>query len=302
MSTFLLVSICVGVVILGIIFLFVFEARKKFQIVKQILKPINATSQKTVYDFFVNEQKNGKFLENQLCEGKSYCYYPKSGVVCVEENALTSISVFDISATAHEMGHALAQSKNSKLFSLWYALSTFEKLFCWTILPLFFIGLVMSFIPGVQGIGTALLNTSTVISIVILIGRIVTIPTEREASNYAIRILQDAKIFNKNEEKMCKKMLNIALSTYVFAFYERLLANFILAKKIFIKIFRIKPKKKEQKVKKEKEINELIALIKEDNNLFGSKTEEQKAFEQKQMEAQKQIDELNTIKMPKLDE
>ena len=46
----------------------------------------------------------------------------------------------------------------------------------------------------------------------------------------------------------------------------------------------------------------LIALIKEDNNLFGSKTEEQKAFEQKQMEAQKQIDELNTIKMPKLDE
>ena len=303
MSTFLIISLCVGIVILGIIFLFVFRARKKFQIVKSVLKPINAISKKTVYDFFVGEQKRGHFLDTQVFEGKSYSFYPKANAVCVEQGSLQSSSVFDISATAHEMGHAYAKSKDSKLFALWYALSTFEKLFCWTILPLFFVGFILSLIPQTSGIGTVLLNTSTIISIVILIGRVVTIPTEREASNYAIKILQDAKIFNKNEEKMCKKMLNIALSTYVFAFYERLLVNFILAKKIFCKIFKIKPKQKEIKNQNhEKEINELIEIIKQDNALYSAKTEEEKALEEKQKEIEQQIEEMNTIKMPKIED
>lgn len=302
MSTFLICSICVGIFILGIIFLFVFRARRKFQIVKEILKPINASSNKTVYDFFITEQQRGEFLNTQLVEGKSYCYYPKSTAVCVEKDALTSTSVFDISATAHEMGHAYAQSKNSKLFSLWYALSTFEKIFCWAILPLYLIGFIMSFIPSVQGVGTALLNTSTTITIVILIGRVVTIPTEKEASDYAIKLLQDAKILNKNEEKMCKKMYSIALSTYVFAFYERLFLNFILAKKVFCKIFRIKPKQKPKKIKNQKEINELIAIIKEDNSLYSAKTEEQKTLEEQEAKMKEQLDDLNTIKMPKIEE
>ena len=301
MSTFLICSLVIGIVLLGIIFLFVFRARKKFKVVKEILKPINARSNKTVYDFFVIEQKNGKFLETQVCEGKSYCYYPKSNTVCVEENSLKSCSVFDLSATAHELGHAYAQKQNSKLFSLWYALSTFERIFCWTILPLFFVGLILGFIPSTQGIGTALLNTSTVISIVILFGRIVTIPTEKEASNYAIKLLSEANIFNKDEEKMCKKMLSIALSTYVFAFYERLFVNFILAKKVFVKIFKIKPKQKEtkQNLKNQKEINDLINLIKEDNSLFLEKTEEEKTLEEQQKRIEDALEEQNTIKMPK---
>ena len=303
MSIFLICSIIVGVIILGIIFLFVCMARKKFLIAKQILKPINVSSQKTVYDFFVGEQKNGKFLDTQMFEGGTYCYYPKSKTVCIESDALRSMSVFDIGATAHELGHAYAQHKNSKLFSLWYALSTFEKIFCWTILPLFFAGLILSFIPTTSSVGTVLLNTSTVISVVILIGRVVTIPTEKEASDYAIKLLQEAKIFGKNEEKMCKKMLSIALSTYVFAFYERLFINFILAKRLFCKIFRIKPKQKTLKTNKnEKEINELISIIKEDNALFAAQTEEEKRLEEQKMLRQQELDELNTIKMPKLDE
>lgn len=302
MNTFLICSLCVGIFILGIIFLFVFRARKKFKIVKEILKPITITSNKTVYDFFVDSQKNGKFLDTQMFEGNSYCYYPKSKAVSIEQNALKSTSVFDVSATAHELGHAYAQKQNSKLFSMWYALSTFEKLFCWTILPLFFVGLILSLIPQTSGIGTVLLNTSTVISIVILIGRIITIPTEKEASNYAIKILEEAKIFNKNEEKMCKKMLNIALSTYVFAFYERLFVNFILIKKIFCKIFKIKQKPKSTKISKnQKEINELIEIIKEDNLLYKEKTEEEKRAEEQEQKLKAQLEEMNTIKMPKID-
>lgn len=303
MSTFLICSIAFGVVLLAVIFLFVFRARKRFLIVKQILKPINVTSKKSVYDFFVSEQQKGKFLETQMFEGGTYCYYPKSSTVCVDHGAMKSTSVFDIGATAHELGHSYAQSKNSKLFSIWYALSTFEKIFCWTILPLFFVGLILGFIPQTSGIGTVLLNISSIISIVILIGRIVTIPTEKEASNYAIKFLQEAHIFTKNEEKMCKKMLSIALSTYVFAFYERLFINFIVAKRIFCKIFKIKPKEKEKKnIKNEKEINELIAIIKEDNSLFSEPTEEEKKLLAEQKKREQELEELNTIKMPKIKE
>ena len=67
-------------------------------------------------------------------------------------------------------------------------------------------------------------------------------------------ILNNAGFLTKNELKMSKKMLKIALSTYVFAFYERLFFNFILVKKIIFKIFRIKPKKQQLSSKNEQEI------------------------------------------------
>lgn len=299
MSTFLICSLAVAFVIFFILFLFVFKARKKFQIVKQILTPITLKSKKTVYDFFVYHQNKGKFLDTQIFEGNTYCYYPKSNTVCTEENATKSNSLYDITATAHELGHATAQQKQSKLMSLWYALTTFEKLFCWAILPLFFIGFIFSFFPILQIAGTICLNLSSAFSIVILIGRVVTIPTEKEASRYGLELLDSAKILSDNEKKMSKKMLNIALSTYVFAFYERLFFNFILAKKIIYKIFKIKPKQKQsiKALKQQKEIKELIEIIENDNKLYSAPTEEEKLLE----EAQKQIEEENMIKMPKLD-
>ena len=55
-------------------------------------------------------------------------------------------------------------------------------------------------------------------------------------------------------------------------------------------------------MKNEKEINELIAIIKEDNALFAEQTEEEKLLEEKQRIHQQELDELNTIKMPKIDE
>jgi len=278
MESWLLISMIVSFSLLFFIFLFVIKARQKFYITKIILKPVILNSNKSVYELFKYEQKNNIVKNIKVCEGESYAFYPKSNTVIIEKNCLKSTSLFDVTATAHELGHAYANSRKSALSSLWYVLKIFERLFCWAIIPLFLVGFVLSFIPSLSFYGTILLNISSAISIVVLIGRFISIPTEKEASKYGLWILNNAEFLTKNELKMSKKMLKIALSTYVFAFYERLFFNFILVKKIIFKIFRIKPKKQQLSSKNEQEIKELVASINK-NNAFK---EQEKLNEQKE--------------------
>ncbi|MBR1925501.1 MAG: zinc metallopeptidase [Clostridia bacterium] len=285
MESWLKISMIVSFSLLFVIFLFVLRARQKFFITKTILKPVILNSNKSVYELFKFEQKNDIIKNVKIYEGERYSFYPKSNTVIIEKNCLQSTSLFDVTATAHELGHAYANYRKSALSSLWYVLKIFEKLFCWAIIPLFLVGFVFSFIPNLSFYGTILLNTSSAISLVVLIGRFLSIPTEKEASKYGLWILNNAGFLTKNELKMSKKMLKIALSTYVFAFYERLFHNFILIKKIIFKIFRIKPKAPKLSLKSKQEVNDLVLAIKKGNAI----REQEQINQQKRAEEQAQL-------------
>lgn len=263
MSVWLIASLSVGIVVLLIVFLFVLHARKKFMQVKAILKNIKTQSGISPENLFYFEKQNGNLQQVMIAEFNTFAYYPKQKTISVEKNSLGSTSVFDVTALAHEMGHAVADENKSPKMGAWYALTIFEKGVCWSILPLFLIGFVLSFFFSV---GTLLMNISTAFTIMILLNRVITIGAEREASKNGIKILEATNALTKNEMEMSKKMLSVALSTYVFAFYERLFANFILAKKILFKIFRIKPKNKNTKpVKEDIEMAKLLNEINKDN-------------------------------------
>jgi len=277
MSAWVLGSIIVAVIVLFILFLCVCKAKKKFAQVEEILKPIHTQSGMAVCNVWESKKCTDEFYDVNIQECNGYCYYPNSKVVAIEKDAFYSDSLFDVAAVSHEMGHAYAHQQGSKAMGLWYALSYFEKAVCWSILPFFLIGIVMSLFWGVvANIGTLLLNISTLFTIMVLINRIVTIPTEQEASKYGLEFLRETNGLTDNELKMAKKMLSVALSTYVFAFYERLFANVLTVKKVTQKLIKKKHSKLdacqngracEKESKDEKEAQQLAEMIKEDNEL-----------------------------------
>ncbi len=297
MDIWLICSLGVGCLVLLLVFIIVFSAKQKFAQVQAILKPIETQSNMRVCDVWAIENSNNeKFSEINLLESGSYAYYPSSKIVSIEKDCTYSNSLFDVTAVAHEMGHAKAHLAGSAKFGLWYGLTLFEKGVCWAILPLFLIGFVLSFFSDTIGnIGKFSMNLSTAFTVMILICRVITIPTEKEASKIGIKILQETNGLTKNELEMSKKMLQVALSTYIFAFYQRLFANFILAKKIFVKVFKIKPKVKTSKkqTKETKEILSLIHTIEQDNKLNDLPIQTQNI----QVE-----NETNIIKRPPLDD
>lgn len=279
MSAWLIGSLIVAIAVGLILFLCVCKARKHFSQVEEILKPIRTQSGITVCNVWESQKCKDEFFEVNIQECNSYCYSPNSKTVSIEKDAFYSDSLFDVVAVSHEMGHAYAHQQGSRKMGLWYALSYFERSVCWSILPFFLTGFVLSWFGGLlTSIGTFLLNLSTLFTIMILVNRIATIPTEQEASKYGIVILTETQGLSENEMKMAKKMLSVALSTYVFAFYERLFYNFILTKRVVQKIVHKRKKhssldncKDVQKCKKPdkelEETRELVNMINEDNSL-----------------------------------
>lgn len=274
MDIWLIVSLSIGIFMLFILFLFVFKAKKKFSQVKAILKPIQTQSGIRVVDVWASGTSSEEFSGARLEEYGTYAYFPTAKVVAIEEECLFSNSLFDVTAVSHEMGHAKAHGKGSGKMAVWYALTCFERGVCWSILPLFLIGFILSWFGAwIGNLGTLFMNISTAFTIMILLNRVITIPTEKEASNYGLQILEESNALTKNELEMSRKMLNVALSTYVFAIYERLFVNFILVKKVFVKIFRKNKAPKPKKVKKEdKELKKLVTMIEEDNLLYEQPT------------------------------
>lgn len=277
MSAWVIGSLVGAVVVLAILFLCVCKARKRFMQIEEILKPIRTQSGMSVCNVWESQKSKDEFYEVNIQECNGYCYSPNTKTVSIEKDAFYSDSLFDVVAVSHEMGHAYAHQQGSKKMGLWYALSYFERAVCWSILPCFLIGFIMSWFGGViSNIGTLLLNISTLFTLMILVNRIATIPTEQEASKYGLAILADTQGVTENEFKMAKKMLNVALSTYVFAFYERLFYNVILTKRVIQKMVHKKKKHSQldncpakcAKVDKElEETREIVNMIKEDNLL-----------------------------------
>ena len=149
----------------------------------------------------------------------SECYLPKRDVVCLSEHIANTSSVSSICITAHELGHAVQNKKQSGIFILQSCLDILGKLFI--ILGPFLIitGIVLLFIPNQFDLGVILLLLAFGSYFLTYIFKIFTIPMEMQASKIAYNFLKDNNILSKDELKHGKKVLDAAIGTYVASLF-----------------------------------------------------------------------------------
>lgn len=136
-------------------------------------------------------------------------YDPQNRVLRLSDSVYSSSSVASIGVAAHEVGHAIQhkESYGPLIFrnTIVPAVNIGSR-FSWV---LFFLGLILG-IPSLTTIGILLFSG-------VVLFQLVTLPVEFDASNRALRILDNRGILVKEEVSSAKKVLSAAAMTYVAA-------------------------------------------------------------------------------------
>lgn len=134
-------------------------------------------------------------------------YDPKTKTVRLSTDIYKNSSLASIAVAAHECGHAL-QDKNNYLFLRIRSM----------IVPLVnlvsrigYIIIVISLFASL----TKLLWIGIMAELVILLFQVITLPVEFNASDRALKQIEELNIVTRDEKKNCRKMLNAAALTYV---------------------------------------------------------------------------------------
>ena len=148
-----------------------------------------------------------------------------SNAVC-NYSSLTSLAV-----TAHELGHAIQDRQNNRLFGLVQILSRITRFTNKLIIPAFIAGITLYLLGYFNIVAQNLFSlglTLTYVSFMLLLFHIVvkltTIPIEYDASKKAINYLKDYNFLTKQEIKHAKKLLNAAAQTYISSLFDRVIS------------------------------------------------------------------------------
>ena len=240
MTTWLLISIIIGSVLLLLGLLCVLGANKRYEKLKKKYEEIPVESGVSSTDLLYYVEDSGELDTTNMTlinTADDNSYSPKYQTVCLSCDIIDSKSIYALACTAHELGHAKEHQRGSRVVGLWYNLTIFENLTSHIILPFFIIGFILSLISGwTTYLGTLLLNLSTLFTICAILGRLITLPTEQHASAYALYLLKSSGAMNSGELKKAENFLNTALSTYIYGFFDRLFYNFKLVGKGINKI------------------------------------------------------------------
>ena len=177
---------------------------------------INLTSANLLAFFIQKLNLNIKIAKYSY--GLDNSYSIKKKVIFLSNDVFDSRSVAGISIAMHELGHSIQHHTKTKLFKLYSFFSIIAKITSLLLLPLIIFFLVSLFLD------TFYLKLALILFIVLylinLTIRILIIPLEKNASNIAIGLLREYKIFDQDELKLAKKLLNRAFLTYVGGFFN----------------------------------------------------------------------------------
>ena len=194
---------------------------------RKVDSKINKSSHELIIFFIMSLNLNIKVGKFSTYLDNSYSI--KQKIIFLSDTVFDSTSVGDITIAMHELGHAMQHKSKSKLFYLYLTLSILNKISSVLILPGIIFLIVSLFLE------TTFLKIAAIILLVFyvinLLSRITIIPLEKDASNRALKLLKDYQIFDKNELKLAKKLLNFACFTYVGGIFKGY-------KKIFNKILK----------------------------------------------------------------
>lgn len=183
----------------------------------------NTTTEELVYYVSRCLGSNIKITTTPIPYGD--CYNPTRNIIALSNNSLHSNSLSALTVTAHELGHAQQNHENpQKMRNYFRKLKIFNfigKLF----FPSIIIFILSAFllpeeykIYSLIFIGISLLTT-----FVTLILKLSTIKIEKEASDNALKILEEFADFNNEQLRLSKILLNSAKNTYVAEFLKTLL-------------------------------------------------------------------------------
>ena len=135
-------------------------------------------------------------------------YDPKKRTLRLSDGVYSSNSIAAIGIAAHEAGHAMQQKEGYPFLKLRSASVPVVNITSNLSIPLFMIGLLLSFEPLIT-FGIILFATGVLFSLI-------TLPVEFDASRRAVKMLNDNYILrSREEEDGVKKVLRAAAMTYV---------------------------------------------------------------------------------------
>lgn len=136
-------------------------------------------------------------------------YDPKSNVIRLSDATYSDSSVAAIGVAAHEAGHAVQHATGYKPIRVRNSIVPAVNISTQLSMPLFLIGLILG-MTGLAMVGVVLFSAS-------LLFQLVTLPVEFNASNRALKILDNSAMLDSEELRGAKKVLRAAGMTYVAA-------------------------------------------------------------------------------------
>lgn len=134
-------------------------------------------------------------------------YDPRTNVVRLSDSVYNSDSVAAIGVAAHEVGHAVQQNVGYVPMKIRAAIIPATQIGSKLAIPLFFVGLVLSFEP-LTYIGIILFSATVLF-------QLVTLPVEFNASHRALKTIENDYFLEGQEITGAKKVLSAAAMTYV---------------------------------------------------------------------------------------
>lgn len=134
-------------------------------------------------------------------------YDPRTNVVRLSDSVYNSDSVAAIGVAAHEVGHAVQQNRGYLPMKIRAAIIPATQIGSKIAIPLFFIGLILSF-EYLTTIGIILFSATVLF-------QLVTLPVEFNASRRALQTIEQDHFLEGEEVAGAKKVLSAAAMTYV---------------------------------------------------------------------------------------
>ena len=155
---------------------------------------------------------------------------PKANVVRLSESTHDSTSVAAIGVAAHEVGHAVQHATGYGPIKLRAAISPVTRIGSGLAMPLFMIGLLLSYATEAAGSGDIFMFLGILLFSFSTFFQLVTLPVEFNASRRALKTLENDGILYENDLVGAKAVLSAAAQTYVAALATSLayLLRFIL--------------------------------------------------------------------------
>lgn len=139
---------------------------------------------------------------------------PKTNVIRLSDSVHSNTSTAAIGVACHEAGHAVQYAQNYAPIKLRAAIVPITNLGSQLAMPLILLGIVLTFLGNFSYvlvyIGIACFSLSVIF-------QLVTLPVEFNASNRALRAIEQGNLLTDEEIKGAKKTLSAAAMTYVAA-------------------------------------------------------------------------------------
>ena len=141
-------------------------------------------------------------------------YDPTTNVIRLSDSVYDATSTAAIGVACHEAGHAVQYAQNYAPIKLRAAIIPLTNFGSRIAMPLILIGILLTFLGSFS---TVLVYLGIACFGLSLVFQLVTLPVEFDASNRAMKAIENAGLLTEEEQQGAKKTLRAAAMTYVAA-------------------------------------------------------------------------------------